>query len=579
MAAMVLAVMLVTLASLQLIRDQVAKHFEDGLSRQFERQLGLLQLKRTERLRLVSAEIENSTSNPRLMAALLEDDFTRFYSDLAEELEPFYRRADSQYTTDEMWPFFRFIREGSRYLEPESGLSKGSEVRSLPGLASPFDEATLNKMLSGLASREGHSLRPRAGSLVGEIEGQKYLLRAFVCPVIDAFGAFLGDLVFVLPWQEDDIYGGDIYSAIILNGQVFEHRSSSNKFDWDSIISRFSVDSFTRTEQVQVVVDEQKYLLLNSMLPVDHGFEPVKQITLFSLEEQAYLQKRISQILFLITIGGFILSLLISLVLTQGLTRPISLLRKAAVKIGRGDFSTRVSVKSNDEIGHLASSFNQMVEGLQLKERYKAVLSKVADTKVADRLMRGEIDMSGETVEASVLFCDIRGFTAFSDGMDPQKLITILNEHMTAMTEVVYEYGGVVDKYVGDEIMVIFGAPIKTEYDGRNAYECAKKMVLRRNELNEASVHPLAIGVGLAHGKMVAGCMGSEARLNYTVLGDRVNLAARLCSQAKKMEVVFDETTLSHIGKDQEVVSPRQSPLKGFTDAPVFYVINPVECI
>ena len=114
----------------------------------------------------------------------------------------------------------------------------------------------------------------------------------------------------------------------------------------------------------------------------------------------------------------------------------------------------------------------------------------------------------------------------------------MLNEHMTAMTELVYAHRGVVDKFVGDEIMAVFGAPKEYGDDPSNAVRCALAMVAKRWELNAMGGHKFDIGIGVASGEMVAGCMGSVDRLNYTVVGERVNLAARLCSKAGPGEVM-----------------------------------------
>ncbi len=164
-----------------------------------------------------------------------------------------------------------------------------------------------------------------------------------------------------------------------------------------------------------------------------------------------------------------------------------------------------------------------------------------------------------------MLFCDIRGFTALTEHMPPHEVIELLNEHMTALTEVSYAHGGIVDKFVGDLIMVLFGAPISTGNNAQRAVECARAMMTRRRELNATSKHPLEIGIGLASGSVVAGCMGSEQRLSYTVLGHRVNLASRLCNIAQPGEIIADAETAAAI---QDSITTQPLPamqLKGFS--------------
>mgnify|MGYP000125439263 CR=1 FL=1 len=212
-------------------------------------------------------------------------------------------------------------------------------------------------------------------------------------------------------------------------------------------------------------------------------------------------------------------------------------------RVEQGNFDVRVPVRRRDELGVLAASFNQMAAGLALQERYRSVLNAVADRTVAQQLIEQSGRLGGELRHVSMLFCDIRGFTAITEGMPPAEVIEMLNEHMTALTDVAYEHGGIVDKFVGDLIMVLFGAPRSTGSDGLQAVQCAQAMLERRRELNQTSKHSLEMGIGIATGSVVAGCMGSDQRLSYTVIGHRVNLASRLCSIALPGEIVMDEET------------------------------------
>ena len=165
----------------------------------------------------------------------------------------------------------------------------------------------------------------------------------------------------------------------------------------------------------------------------------------------------------------------------------------------------------------------------------------------------------------SVLFCDIRGFTALTQGMHPDEVIRMLNEHFTPLTRVVNEHHGVVDKFVGDLIMAIFGAPRNYGNDAYNAARCALDMMQRRQSLNATSHYDIQIGIGVASGPAVAGCMGSADRLNYTVLGERVNLASRLCGKAGRMETVIDQTTQQRLGDLVRVEALPEMELKGFS--------------
>ena len=153
----------------------------------------------------------------------------------------------------------------------------------------------------------------------------------------------------------------------------------------------------------------------------------------------------------------------------------------------------------------------------------------------------------------------------------------MLNDHMTTMTRVVRDNLGVVDKFVGDEIMAVFGALRSEGNDAANAARCAVQMIEERQKRNAELDYPIHIGIGIATGEVVAGCMGSADRLNYTVLGSRVNLAARLCGQAGKMESVIDDETRKKMGNaaDSELLDDME--LKGFSGVISAYRLNSIK--
>jgi class 3 adenylate cyclase len=254
--------------------------------------------------------------------------------------------------------------------------------------------------------------------------------------------------------------------------------------------------------------------------------------------------------------------------IARGLGEPVERLVEATSEIQRGNLDVRVPVRGHDELARLGTAFNGMAADLALKERYRSVLDLVADRSVAEQLLRGEVTLGGELREATVLFADICGFTAMSEHMAPAEVIALLNEHMTVLTGVVHAHGGVVDKFVGDALMAIFGVPRAGDHDARRAVSAARHMLAERTALNARTGRDIAISIGIASGPMVAGCMGSSARLNYTVLGARVNLAARLCTEAAPMTVLIDDVTRRALGEDVTVVAQPALSLRGFS-APV----------
>ena len=251
-----------------------------------------------------------------------------------------------------------------------------------------------------------------------------------------------------------------------------------------------------------------------------------------SLAEALAPYQRLQAVLILLFSGGVVLTAVIGTLIARSVTRPVLLLASSARKVAAGEYGPRLEIPQKDEIGELASSFNEMVKGLEEKDRVRSLLGKVVSPEIARELLSKEIELGGEEREVTVLFSDVRDFTTLSESRSPQEIVSLLNVLLTRMSRVVEANGGVVDKYVGDAIMAIFGAPLSRRDDPvravRTALDMAKAMAALNDELRRDGVPPLAIGIGVNTAEVVAGNMGSTTRLNYTVIGDGVNLASRL---------------------------------------------------
>ncbi|MFL6530983.1 MAG: adenylate/guanylate cyclase domain-containing protein, partial [Chthoniobacterales bacterium] len=210
-------------------------------------------------------------------------------------------------------------------------------------------------------------------------------------------------------------------------------------------------------------------------------------------------------------------------------------------------------VRQEDEIGSLAESFNQMSEGLAERDRVRDLLGKVVSPEVAAELLRKDVVLGGEEREVTVLFSDLRAFTTMSERLSPHDMVAILNRYFTRMSAIVEKHGGVVDKYVGDALMALFGAPLANPDDADRALRTALEMTAGLDELNAEwiarGLSPLEVGIGVNTDIVIAGNMGSETRLNYTVIGDGVNLASRLEGLTKTPEyqtrIVISASTLA----------------------------------
>jgi class 3 adenylate cyclase len=296
-------------------------------------------------------------------------------------------------------------------------------------------------------------------------------------------------------------------------------------------------------------------------------------------------QRVADAILFNIHIAGVIALFIVIIVLhniSRKITEPIVELAEATEHVATGRFDQihlkTIISKHKDEVAQLYHAFCKMISGLQEKEKMKAVLNKVVSSEIAQEILAGNVHLGGEEKTVSVLFADIRGFTNMTQHLPAKQVIEMLNVCMTKLSLLVDENKGVIDKYVGDEVMALFGAPLTRERDSLHAVTSAIAMIRAMHAWNaERSSRgevPIEIGIGIHTGTMLAGNMGAENRLNYTVIGRNVNLAARLCSAAKPMEILISHATWEEV-KDH-IRSEELPPLtlKGFdTPIPVYRVM------
>jgi class 3 adenylate cyclase len=271
----------------------------------------------------------------------------------------------------------------------------------------------------------------------------------------------------------------------------------------------------------------------------------------------------------LIIAGAFALGLAIVLgaLLSRGLSEPVRDLVRATARVASGNYGVRVPVRSSDEIGQLAVAFNTMTEGLELKERYRGVLDKVVSRDVAEELLASDIMLGGETREVTTLFVDVSSFTPMTEGMEPQRVIGLVNDIMSRLGAVVEAHGGVVDKYLGDGLMALFGAPVHHSDQAARAVRAAIQMQNEMSALDGERVAmgdtPIRVAVGIHTGPAVAGNVGSPNRLNYTAVGSSVNLAMRLCQAAGPGEILVSEAVSTAVESRKLKVESEQPPANG----------------
>lgn len=282
-----------------------------------------------------------------------------------------------------------------------------------------------------------------------------------------------------------------------------------------------------------------------------------------------------------ILIAGIIIlaALLLVYFFAKTISEPIRELKLAADRIKGGDYSTHLVPRSGDEVGALTQSFNEMAVGLEEREKLKGALGKFVNPEIAEKAMKGELKLGGERRIATIFFSDIRSFTAISEKLEPEEVVEFLNAYMTIMVKIIGDYSGIVDKFIGDAIMAVWGVPESKGNDALNAVNATLEMrraLLEFNKGRGSDKKPIIkIGSGLNTGPVLAGQIGSEDRLDYTVIGDAVNLASRVETLNKPFgtDILISQDTYN-IVKDEFDCEPMQKiKVKGKSDAQQIYAV------
>ena len=273
------------------------------------------------------------------------------------------------------------------------------------------------------------------------------------------------------------------------------------------------------------------------------------------------------------------LSLFVLFFFSKSLTSPISRLMQGAIAIGKGDFSVQIPPTTSDEIGRLSATFNEMTLGLAERDKIKSAFGKFVNKEVAERAMRGDIALGGESRSAAIFFSDIRSFTSISEKLSPHEVVEFLNDYMTRMVACVDKTSGVVDKFIGDAIMAIWGVPYSNGNDTENAINAALMMRAALAEFNKGRggdrTPIIRIGSGINTGEVIAGQIGSMERMEYTCIGDAVNLASRIESLNKifKTDILISEHSYGLVKNIFRVEPMKKIHVKGKAEPQQIYAV------
>jgi adenylate cyclase len=255
------------------------------------------------------------------------------------------------------------------------------------------------------------------------------------------------------------------------------------------------------------------------------------------------------------TIAGIevLLLTLCSMLIARRVTVPLKQLCSAMGEVAKGNFDVDSGVHLDDEIGEAATALHSMAHDLKEREHIKLAFARYVSHQVAEIVLKHPTSQAnalvGQRRRITVLFADVRGFTSISERLPPEEVVSLLNEYFERMVEAIFKHGGTLDKFLGDGLMAIFGSPLEDSYQEENALAAALEMLSAASDLShritEKYGQTFRIGIGINSGTAVVGNIGSSKRMEYTAIGDTVNLASRLESQTKELgvDILFSDYT------------------------------------
>lgn len=264
---------------------------------------------------------------------------------------------------------------------------------------------------------------------------------------------------------------------------------------------------------------------------------------------------------------SFFLALHLGKIIAQAFIQPLAEIIEKVSLIEKGQFDAKVKIFSKDEIGELGHAINRMGSGLGKREKIEKTFRKYVDAQIAQRILDGvetELRIEGQNVDAVVLFADIRGFTTLSEKSEPQDIVKLLNQFFERMVKVIQKHDGVIDKFIGDNLMVVWGVPRPIQDAETKAVKAAIEMIEEvkkwNEELKSQGYAEIGVGIGINTGKVVAGSIGSTDRMEYTVIGDTVNTAQRAESIAKRQQIVVTDHIYEKL--ESKLIASAMEPVK-----------------
>jgi len=385
-----------------------------------------------------------------------------------------------------------------------------------------------------------HEMKARASVLVQELanSGKEALLTKQELTIASTMRDIL---------HRDNV----VYAMVTDNsGKVFAH----NDYSLKGTIPSGDVDKAALQAKDMLFQETvfQGDTVLDAAFPISLRSKELKigiaRIGLSQKELKAAIEKQKTTYL-LMALGFVFIGLLISFILARFLTKPLELLSEGILDVAKGDLRKLVKVTSSDEFGVVTKTFNQMVLSLREKLHMEKYLSQSTVDSIKQHRDQSQLKLGGERKYVTALFSDVRGFTSLSEKLSPEEVVVLMNTYLNFQAEVIQAWGGNVDKFVGDEVMAVFeghGNEINAVSAGVEIQRYCETLNKARAEDGQRSVF---IGIGINSGDAVMGNMGSEDHMDYTVIGDSINVAARLCGIAEPGQVLISKPVAEVIGE------------------------------
>ncbi|HEC84719.1 MAG: hypothetical protein DRR08_16985 [Candidatus Parabeggiatoa sp. nov. 2] len=364
------------------------------------------------------------------------------------------------------------------------------------------------------------------------------------------------------------------------------------------LLDRFGeLNNITKSEQLEFELERQRQFLQVKPFQDERGIDWLIVVVIPQSDFMEHINANI-RLMFVLFMVTLLAATIVGVFTARWVIKPIVSLKNAAVRLSNGEWEQELPTTRSDEIGVLAQSFKWMA--MQLKELFEHLEHKVSERtaqlkrknelirKVFGRYLTDEVvdtlldtksglSLGGERREITILTSDLRGFTAQSHRLPPEQVIKIINLYLEEMTEVISQYQGTIDKFMGDGILVLFGAPVARDDDPERAIACGVAMQLAMNKVNEQlqalGFASLEMGIGINTGEVVVGNIGSEKRTQYSVLGNEVNLTYRIESYTVGGQIFISESTLNKVGDLVKIQSEKTVKPKGIQQPITIYEV------